>query len=78
MHPFEIILMNNLKIFITSDSSRIDVRSITLIEFDSFWLETSEEERYSSKSTVAALFHPNLLSDNNTSNKIIIKLSLIM
>ena len=70
LHPFEIGLISTFKKLISSDSNRKDMRSITLNEFNTFWLELSEEERYSSKSTIAALPHPTSLLDINTSNKV--------
>ena len=73
LHPFETSLINTLKKYISGSFSKKDVRSITLNKSNTFWLEISEEKRYSSESTIAALSHIALLQA-----QLIIKLILIM
>ena len=70
LHSFEIGLINTLKKLIFSNSNKKNATSITLNEFNTFWLETPEEERHSFESTIAALPHPTSLSDINTSIKV--------
>ena len=70
LHSFEIGLVNTLKKLICSNSNKKNATSITLNEFNTFWLETPEEERHSFESTIAALPHPTSLSDINTLNAV--------